>query len=337
MRTFTLASALLFGTVPAVLSATIDVTVGGSSLTYSPSSVNANVGDIIRFTFQQKNHTVTQSSLAQPCQPIANGFDTGFIPVASTTTSGFPIAELTITTTSPVWAYCRQGNHCQQGMVFAVNPGDKFAAFQQAATGGGSPASVTIQPVSTSTSATATSSSTSAISTPTTPSSTDHKVIVGGPNTLIFNPANITAQVGDTITFEFHEKNHTVTQSSFAAPCRNLFSTSGTAGFDSGFEPVASGATTFPTYTIQVNSTTPIWAYCKQSNHCGSGMVFAVNAVESSSKSFEAFQALAKQLNGTSTTSSSTPTSSSGARPISSSVYTTSGIALFALIGSWFL
>ncbi len=31
--------------------------------------------------------------------------------------------------------YCRQANHCQQGMVFAVNPGDKMAQFQAAATG----------------------------------------------------------------------------------------------------------------------------------------------------------------------------------------------------------
>jgi len=48
-----------------------------------------------------------------------------------------------------------------------------------------------------------------------------------------------------------------------------------------------------------VNDTAPIWAYCRQSGHCGQGMVFAVNANESSAKSFEAFQGLAKQLNST--------------------------------------
>lgn len=46
--------------------------------------------------------------------------------------------------------------------------------------------------------------------------------------------------------------------------------------------------------------TNPIWAYCQQATHCGQGMVFSANAVESGPKNFSAFQALAKQLNGTS-------------------------------------
>lgn len=55
-------------------------------------------------------------------------------------------------------------------------------------------------------------------------------------------------------------------QSSFATPCRSLTSTStsGQVGFDSGFMPVADGVTTFPTWNITVNDTTPIWAYCRQ-------------------------------------------------------------------------
>lgn len=78
--------------------------------------------------------------------------------------------------------------------------------------------------------------------------------------------------------------------------------------------PVAAGATTFPTFTVQVNDTAPIWAYCRQESHCGQGMVFAVNANEASPKSFEAFEALAKQLNGTtSNTTSSSTTGKNGA------------------------
>jgi plastocyanin len=30
----------------------------------------------------------------------------------------------------------------------------------------------------------------------------DHRIVVGGPNTLAYTPSNITAAVGDTITFE---------------------------------------------------------------------------------------------------------------------------------------
>ena len=73
--------------------------------------------------------------------------------------------------------------------------------------------------------------------------------------------------------------------------------------------PVAANATTFPTYTIQVNDTSPIWAYCRQTGHCGEGMVFAANAVESGPNNFEAFQALAEQINGTSSNSTSSTTS----------------------------
>jgi len=302
--------------------AQFNVTVGGpGTLTFSPESINASVGDTILFTFMQKNHTVTQSTLANPCQPLAGGFDSGFVPVADTNTAGpFPAAELVIEDTNPVWVYCRQANHCQQGMVFAVNPGADFSTFKASAMGatGTSPASVvTVTQTVTipgSTTYTTTYQSTPGSSpTPTsTPAmSTDHKVIVGG-SSLIFSPSNITAQIGDTITFQFMQKNHTVTQSSFATPCQPLSGAS--TGFDSGFFPVAANATTFPTYTIQVNSTTPIWAYCKQANHCTSGMVFAVNAVESGPNNFEAFLAKAKGLavGGSSSGSASSPSPTSG-------------------------
>jgi len=155
--------------------------------------------------------------------------------VAASVTSGFPVAQLTVTDTNPVWVYCRQANHCQQGMVFAVNPGDKFAAFQAAATGGASATSTTGGVVTATATVTGGVTTTSA-ATPTSTGSVDHKVVVGGTGVLAYNPSNITAQVGDTVTFEFHQVNHTVTQSSFNTPCRalSLTSTTGAVGFDSG-------------------------------------------------------------------------------------------------------
>jgi plastocyanin len=162
------------------------------------------------------------------------------IPVAADETD-FRLAELKVVDTKPVWIYCRQAGHCQQGMVFAVNPGDKLAAFQAAATGGAAPST----PPPSSTASSPSPSSTS----------TDHVIVVGGPAGLVYTPSNIQAQPGDTVTFQFHEKNHTVTASSFAQPCRalSLTSTTGQAGFDSGFMAVDAAATTFPTYTIQIN------------------------------------------------------------------------------------
>ena len=67
--------------------------------------------------------------------------------------------------------------------------------------------------------------------------------------------------------------------------------------------PVAANATAFPTWNVTVNDTNPLWFYCKQhspdgSSHCGAGMVFAVNPVQTSARNFSAFEDLAKALTG---------------------------------------
>lgn len=317
---------LAFAVVSLAQAVQFNVTVGGGPLRYDPQFVNANPGDTVIFTFKQSNHTASQSTLAQPCVKASNGFDSGFMPVSSSNTNGpFPAAQYTVQDMNPVWVYCKQGNHCQQGMVFAINPGTQFAAFQAAAMGNttvssSSSASVTATATTPTGVITATATITGGGQTvtttygsfpgsaaPTSGTSTDHKVVVGG-STLTYTPSNITAQIGDTVTFQFMQKNHTATQSTFADPCRSLTltSTSGQVGFDSGFMAVASNATTFPTYTIQINNTAPIWVYCKQSGHCGQGMVFSVNAVESGANNYAAFKAQAIRLNGTSSSTTST-------------------------------
>jgi len=126
-----------------------------------------------------------------------------------------------------------------------------------------------------------------------------------GANGLNFNPTTVNATQGDTIEFVFMPKNHTVTQSTFAAPCTAM-----SAGIDSGYMPVAANATQVPSMTITVNDTTPLWFYCKQSGHCGQGMVFAVNPT--ADKSFEAFQAAAKGGSSSSPTSSSSGATGTG-------------------------
>ncbi|KAH9930623.1 Cupredoxin [Fomitopsis serialis] len=133
--------------VPALLSAgvalgeVITVQVGGNnSLTYNPPSVNATVGDTIMFEFMSKNHTITQSTFADPCtlMTLANGttgVDSGFMPVAANSTS-FPTFSFTLQNASaPLWFYCKQTGHCAKGMVFAINPtaAKSFSAFQAAA------------------------------------------------------------------------------------------------------------------------------------------------------------------------------------------------------------
>jgi len=113
-----------------------------------------------------------------------------------------------------------------------------------------------------------------------------------GANGLTYTPSNISAAVGDVIEFQFYAKNHTVSQSSFAAPCTPFVNTTtNVKGINSGFMPVAANATTFPVWRINITDTSPLWFFCEQTGHCQSGMVGSVNAVESSSKNYAAFKA----------------------------------------------
>lgn len=128
---------------------TINVMVGQGGLAYTPNSVEAKNGDTIQFTFAAKNHTVTQSTFAQPCQNMTTptqGIDSGFLAVPAGATQ-LPQWSFTINNdTTPLWFYCRQSGHCQAGMVFAVNPTadktfDKFLAAAKASSpnGGAAP------------------------------------------------------------------------------------------------------------------------------------------------------------------------------------------------------
>ncbi|KIP12603.1 hypothetical protein PHLGIDRAFT_98049 [Phlebiopsis gigantea 11061_1 CR5-6] len=348
--------------------AIIDVQVGSSNgtLAFSPEAVSAQPGDQVVFHFQQKNHTATQSSFANPCAQKDGGFNSGFMPVPANQTDNFPTFTVPINDTTPVWVFCDQAantaaSHCGAGMVFAVNCGadgsaNSFTNFKNAALAIGAElkaeaaSSSAAAPASTD----ATASTTAAyggITIPAAPSETVvtvtvtveasswttvyssypgspaatpaslegtvHKVLVGNNGTLTYDPQFVVAAPRDIIQFEFHQKNHTATQSAFAAPCLPFVAADGTPGVDSGFMPVAANASAFPTWNVTVNDTNPLWFYCKQhspdgSSHCGAGMVFAVNPVQTSPRNFSAFAALARTLNGTNASASASAPSGSG-------------------------
>jgi plastocyanin len=299
---------------------------------------------------------------------VQSGFASGFRPVAAGTTSGFPVVSFNVTDNKPKWFFCAQGNHCAAGMVFAINPpreGNTFDAFlANAKNSANQPTSSAAAPASSAPAASSVSSSAAATVTPApdgvatvtqtitlgastwtttygsypgsaaptpNPAPVVHIVTVGDNGTLTYSPSSIQAAPRDIVSFQFKSKNHTVSQSSFADPCRKLqfTSTTGQVGFDSGFLPVTADASAFPTWNITVNDTAPIWAYCRQGNHCGGGMVFAINAVENSNKSFSAFQALAKQINGTAASPSASASPSSTAAP------STGGAGRLIAAGSW--
>ena len=70
------------------------------------------------------------SNFANPCTPIqqseptnaTNAFFSGFYPVAQSTDFGRLTYTVRIQDTNPIWWYCAQANHCQEGMSGVINP-----------------------------------------------------------------------------------------------------------------------------------------------------------------------------------------------------------------------
>jgi plastocyanin len=136
------AAVAAFLPILAVSAADIKILVGDGGLTFNPSSAQAKNGDVVAFEFRAKNHSVTQSTFANPCAIMTTpnaGIDSGFQAVAAGATS-FPQWSFTVQNeTAPLWFFCAQPNHCKQGMVFALNPTadktfDKYLENAKAAT-----------------------------------------------------------------------------------------------------------------------------------------------------------------------------------------------------------
>ncbi len=122
-------------------------------------------------------------------------------------------------------------------------------------------------------SSTSTSASvTSAPSQTSSASSSVHTVQVGNGG-LNFSPNNFSANVGDTVEFQFFGPEHSVAQSTFASPCQPANSSS----FFSG--PISTTGTgpNSEVFTLTINSTAPIWIYCAVPSHCESGMAAVIN------------------------------------------------------------
>ncbi|THY52864.1 hypothetical protein D6C98_05114 [Aureobasidium pullulans] len=115
MKSHTLPIALsLFGIVNA---ASHSIDVGEDGLVFSPNSTTAAVGDTVTFNFYPRAHGVARSSYSSPCAAMDNGFNSGFVKVASGESN--TTFTITVNNTDPIWYYCPQGDHCQAGMVAA--------------------------------------------------------------------------------------------------------------------------------------------------------------------------------------------------------------------------
>ena len=102
---------------------TVAVSNKAGDLIFKPDSVQAAEGDTVTFKFWPKNHSVAQATFANPCQPMSGGFWSGFVPTSDMESVASTTFTYEVTNASaPIWFYCTQGMHCQNGMVGVINP-----------------------------------------------------------------------------------------------------------------------------------------------------------------------------------------------------------------------
>jgi plastocyanin len=101
----------------------VSVSDKSGALIFMPDSIVAAQGDTVSYHFWPKNHSVAQSTFAEPCAPMANGFWSGYVATASMDAAAKEVFTYEVKNASaPIWFYCTQGKHCQGGMVGVINP-----------------------------------------------------------------------------------------------------------------------------------------------------------------------------------------------------------------------
>ena len=111
----------------AAAATTHDINVGNDlktleGLRYSPNVTTAAVGDTVVFHFWPGPHDVVQGDYNSPCNPLKNAFYSGFIQPASSSGEADQVFTIIINDTNPIWIYCSEIAHCQNGMVAVINP-----------------------------------------------------------------------------------------------------------------------------------------------------------------------------------------------------------------------
>jgi plastocyanin len=127
--------------------ATMTVTVAANNkFQFTPNSITAQPGDMVAFNFAAQNHSIVSSNANTPCQPQRDAIFSDFQPVAAPATNGrnrgknnrrqtasnTPTFMVPIVDDQPMYIYCSQAQHCQQGMVMVINPPNAQAVQQYA-------------------------------------------------------------------------------------------------------------------------------------------------------------------------------------------------------------
>lgn len=117
-----------------VITVANNLTATNASAVFTPSVVNASLGDTVLFNFTQGNHSATQSSFATPCIPAhdtnssVNGFDTNFRNAGNgTSITQFVIIMNEDIVNSTLWFYDQAT--CGIGGVGVINAGNVTATW----------------------------------------------------------------------------------------------------------------------------------------------------------------------------------------------------------------
>lgn len=117
----------VIGIATVVAAATHEIKVGNDlktlqGLRFSPNVTTAAVGDTVVFHFWPGHHDVVQGDYNNACNPSKDGFFSGFISPSGSSGEADKIFTVTINNTDPIWFYCSEVEHCQNGMVGVINP-----------------------------------------------------------------------------------------------------------------------------------------------------------------------------------------------------------------------
>ncbi|KAI0753168.1 hypothetical protein C8Q80DRAFT_1150398 [Daedaleopsis nitida] len=118
----------------------------------------------------------------------------------------------------------------------------------------------------------------------------------------VFDPSEATADIGDTIIFNFTQGNHTAIQSNFTSPCIAVHDVNRTLpiyGFNSGVHDTKNG-TAPSTYGVLVTDNSTMWFF--DATTCGDGGIGGINLDSSSEQTLDGARNNAIRFNGTNTT-----------------------------------
>jgi len=105
------------------LSIVHDVDVGNGGLVFNPDSIKAKVGDHVNFHFYAGEHSVAESLFKSPCAPSGpKAIYSGFQNPSGSSEEAKLMFSMRVNTTDPIWLYCSQVEHCQNGMSMVINP-----------------------------------------------------------------------------------------------------------------------------------------------------------------------------------------------------------------------